>query len=653
MAAESSEFEIKLTDGVAGPAENAADSLEHLRQRILKGQDAIKSMVADMRRLSGASDEVKAAKNTLKSKVMEQRKAITDANLAIMKEGLSFDTLTQKQESAAKKAAEEAARLKETASVRENEAKKAAEEAQKLADKQKEAAEQSANVMKMAAVATAVAVVKLTQTLIEGAIAFGKWALEAGNAARTQALWRQSIMGSSEAANAMQWNIDELAKKLPTPRAKLQELGQSLWKSGIDGQMWADSMGALGQISEAMGEDVAGSFRNIIEANKLIGRFQLPDPREMRGWGVNFEDIAQSLAKNLKVGIGDARAALRSGRVKIQDGVKALKDAAEKKFGDINLRKSLDLNVISGRFKESMIALVSGINWEPLLSGLSSMQKLFDQDSVLGWGLRKVFSAIGDSIVSGIVKYGPAAEDALYRVATAALKVVIAGFEMKNILMGAIPADSKATQFTLEVQGLGVALRIANFQAKGFVESIKWLYYGFEEVSKKIPSVDSAIAALVSSIKKYFASAQWKELGGNIIDGLIQGLKDKFPEAEKVMKELSKLVKEIFGKGIESHSPSRVFARFGADTVAGYAQGVEGDAPKAAQAVDRLASRSVKAAADANNSRAAGTSSKGGNTVTVNVSISSASPNLAQDPSFMANLTKAIETALISQGLAA
>lgn len=65
-------------------------------------------------------------------------------------------------------------------------------------------------------------------------------------------------------------------------------------------------------------------------------------------------------------------------------------------------------------------------------------------------------------------------------------------------------------------------------------------------------------------------------IGGQIIDGLIQGIQDKWQTLKATVTGLADMLPSWFSKPLEIHSPSRVFAGLGGFTMAGLAQGLAG-----------------------------------------------------------------------------
>src|SRR5690349_7007616 len=89
-------FSINLDGNAKDVSKETAAELETLRSAVEKGQRAIKDMVAAQRSLRGASDEVKDAKEQLKAKIEAERGAVSQANLALLKQGVTYEALALK-----------------------------------------------------------------------------------------------------------------------------------------------------------------------------------------------------------------------------------------------------------------------------------------------------------------------------------------------------------------------------------------------------------------------------------------------------------------------------------------------------------------------------------------------------------------------------
>lgn len=95
-----------------------------------------------------------------------------------------------------------------------------------------------------------------------------------------------------------------------------------------------------------------------------------------------------------------------------------------------------------------------------------------------------------------------------------------------------------------------------------------------------ILSLPEKIKVLPDKIREIFAGENgllsiFTNLGTNIVDGLIGGIKDKWNEIQSTISDLTDGVTGWFKEALGIHSPSRVFADYGAYTIEGYQLGIE------------------------------------------------------------------------------
>lgn len=81
-------------------------------------------------------------------------------------------------------------------------------------------------------------------------------------------------------------------------------------------------------------------------------------------------------------------------------------------------------------------------------------------------------------------------------------------------------------------------------------------------------------------------ATQFQTIGGQILDGLIAGIKNKLAAVKETIGNVAGAVTGIFKKKMDINSPSRVFAGFGGFVMAGLSQGI---AANAAEPIQRIA----------------------------------------------------------------
>ncbi|MFE8048746.1 phage tail tape measure protein [Brenneria goodwinii] len=95
-----------------------------------------------------------------------------------------------------------------------------------------------------------------------------------------------------------------------------------------------------------------------------------------------------------------------------------------------------------------------------------------------------------------------------------------------------------------------------------------------------------------AGVMKYFGidmPNKFTEFGGNIISGLVNGIRNQWQAAKASVSELGSNISGWFADKLGIHSPSRVFMGFGANIVQGTVIGISRTTPQAAQAGLQLA----------------------------------------------------------------
>lgn len=654
---ETATFSVVLDDQVSTSADRAAESVEELRERMLAGESSVKEMGAALRRLKGSTEEVTRAKAELKAKIAAERDAVSAAQLAMLKQG-----------DAAKKLAAQTKELAKQKQGTKGEAKKLGTELgltgtaakllkEKLLGMKGAAAESGGalDITKAAALGLYAAAAAAAVAVAACGISLVKFIVGAANAARSAGLMREAVAGSAQQGAALNSQIDALSRKVPTSRAALDELGASLRRNGLGGQAFVDTLNAVGQASAALGDEAGNKLKTLIERGRQMGNFSIGDDTwsdDLRGSGLQRDDVAKSLAKNMKIGVAEARAALMSGRVKLADGAKALRDAVESKFGGINLRKMLDLNVIAQKLKERFDSLTNRINLEPLLKGFSQLADLFDESTATGAALKEIVTLMGNTLGAAVGGSAPLMKRFFQGMIIATLHLAIAMLTLRNRFRDAFHIDNVKRAKALET-----AFTAGKYALIGLVGVAA---VGITFMAAQLALVGGAIYGVVSAFQFLYGMVEtaynivkdkgWSGLGVAIVDGIIDGLKSKATRLIDVVKNLlAGNISGAFKTALGIGSPSKVFAGYGKNTVEGFEEGVEARAPEAAKALDRVTNEPEGAGAR----RGAGAK-----TVTVNMPITihahgADAAKAVSSSSFLDDLMKNLGNALVTAGVPA
>lgn len=90
-----------------------------------------------------------------------------------------------------------------------------------------------------------------------------------------------------------------------------------------------------------------------------------------------------------------------------------------------------------------------------------------------------------------------------------------------------------------------------------------------------IPELVAMLPEIINTIKDSFAQQDWGQIGKDIIDGLINGLKSMLSSLWNTVKDVAKSIGDTFKEILGIHSPSKLFMQFGIYTDKGYAIGID------------------------------------------------------------------------------
>ena len=112
---------------------------------------------------------------------------------------------------------------------------------------------------------------------------------------------------------------------------------------------------------------------------------------------------------------------------------------------------------------------------------------------------------------------------------------------------------------------------------------------GYAWVKGKFIALGTAIKSAWSMIKAMGTS--FYNAGADLIQGLINGVTSKLQAAKEKILEIGAAIKSAFTSALDIHSPSRVFAGYGANISLGLAQGIERNAKTPERSIGNLSAR--------------------------------------------------------------
>ncbi len=641
--------ERTATFGIRVNAETNADlsalSVEELGKAILASQEAVKSFGSSLRTLRGNSDEVTAAKAKLRAAQNAERDAVSRATLELGKQGKTLFDVTKKTEGSAG-ALDSLKKGLTQAGGPTAELSKRFEGLKAMFS----GAGSSALLAGMGFGILLAGVTALAAGVVSAAVALGSFILTAGNELRTMNLFREAATGSAENAKAFGHQIEVLATKVPMSTKELNDLSLSLTKSVINtrvtGKALIDTFNAVAQTSSAMGDSAGKAIEDIILRGKQMGRMSL-GVNELQGTGIQFTDVAKQLSANLKIGLLDAQMMLRNGRVKIDDGAKAIREVVEKKFGKVNMALMLDLPKLTAKFRDSLVHLTDGVDMAPLLEGFKRIAGLFDKSSVSGGILKDLIADFGGIMTKVFVASLPFLEVFFTQLTLEALKLEIAFLKL-----GVWVKQTFGIDFVKGFGDADMAVSLAKFTFGALVVVLGALAVTAALVAAPFVLFGAAIYEAVhwgEELGKWLKTVDWGASGKAIVDGFINGILSGKEMLFSAVGGLADGIKEKFKNALGIHSPSKVFADFGQQTTAGYAEGVTENRG--------AANRAVAGMVDIPRATGGGGGSGGGPT-SVSVTLSFPNAKSGDDvakhltsPSFKAEFVRVLEEIMLGAAI--
>lgn len=617
-----------------------------------------------MKGLVGVNAEVVAAKEKLRSAILDERSNISSSALAILKQGTSYAELTSKM----KLATAESEKAKAAALASSEAIKKAADDAKKKNDelsglvlaaakldfgrewvmkfRHLEEALKTSGGQALLAVgafaAVAAAIIAVGAAATYAAVSLAEWIIRGADANRVLQLQREQWTGSAANATALGHQIDALARRVPMARDELQKLAGSMWEgmnnSRIAGQGYIDTLNAVAQAT-SYSTKAADKFREIVERAKNTGRVVI-NPIELQGMGLKIQDIGAQLAKSMKIGAAQANAALTTTGVEVNTFAAALRKAAEVRFGDVNTRMLLGLEVIAVKLGESLKSLTKDVNIEPLLQSISDLADLFSQSTFEGQTLKAIVTSLGDVLGTSFRGVMPSIREVFDQIELAIIRVMIKMFEFRNWAVKHLEAIEVAAGILAVTFGL-IAVSV------GLVVGASVVMFAL--LAAPILVLGAAVYGVYKGFVWLWNAAKgikWSDIGMGIVDGIMSGFKAALAGLKAAVFGLADVIKEAFKLALGIASPSKVFEEYGKQTTEGYNRGLGAGGDSTQDAVDKMAPSAPE------KKRSASGAGTGGTVIHVHLhNATKEGVEATHAPRFLADLTKAIEDALVNAGV--
>lgn len=507
-------------------------------------------------------------------------------------------------------------------------------------------------------VAVAVIAILVSAALI-ATYKLAAFALSASDAARSAGLLREAATGSAAAGQKLGTVIAEVAGRVPTLRAAIEEIALKLARSGLEGQDLAHALSAVAIAGATMGQEAGSALQGLIDKAREAGKVMLSE-LDLKGTGLKLEDIAGALAKRMGTTVAAAMAALKSGQVKLDEGLAALDDAMRSKYGAVAMRQMLAFGVQVDKAKENLTRLFSGVKIDGFLVALKGVLSLLDESTVSGRALKVLFESLLNPLFSGLAKTGPFVQEFFKGMLIVALMAAVGILKVKKELDGigsslggidgmkvalyagyavAILIGSAVAALTilLGLCAVAAALVFLPFIIAGI--AVAAIIYG-------VISAAGALADVFSSVYDAVSSIDLGSVASDIVTGFINTITGSNGLVAAAAASLGRAALGAIKGVLGIASPSKEMGRLADFSVQGFVGRIkagEGDVETATENLVRLPAK-APAAGQAKEAGKAQARAGGDINVTI-ITKDGKDAKVLSERSFLDRLTQAVETA--------
>lgn len=533
--ADSTTFEVRLQDGVSGPADTAAQALAKLRSGLDRSRAELSSMNRAMRELKAGGVTGGKAFDELKAKIDAQKTKVGEYTAKYVELGGSFRKV--------KPPTKELSALAKVAQSMPGPIGKAASAMQGL----------SGWVVGGAVVGGIMAIVAGLGALAAAGVAAGvsliSYGIGQADARRSELLRLEGLArlrGGMEAtagvASAMQRSIDAVSDSSSASRSTLEGYAARIHRLGLRGDAATAALEGAAMRGEVLGQRYGESF------------------------------------------IGMAAAAARSGQ-----SVRALANDVEHRLGDLAARKFMALDVQARKFRENIAALFRNVKIDGFLKLLTEVVKGFSQARVTGRALAGIMERLFEPLNAGAAGAVGTVREGFGRIVLWALRVEGAFLAMQNAGLRAlrmIGVQGGELRVSLaEIAGT-VLLTMASLPILVVVGIGRAMIAGFMAMHAHATNAGKRLAEI-------FKGLNFRKIAGDLIAGFVAGIVTGGSAVISAVQSLGASTIAAIREILQIRSPSRVFARLGAEVPRGFAAGVDDAAPIANASVARMVDMSA------------------------------------------------------------
>lgn len=460
-------------------------------------------------------------------------------------------------------------------------------------------------------VAIGIAVVALSigfALLIAKATAF---AIAMSDAYRSAALLREAAAGSAEGGKKLEAITLRIEDKTNAQRDAVAGLANEYARLNLSMQSVEGATSAITVATQVMGQQAGNVLKGLIDRGVDTKRFWL-GAFDLKGTGLARGDVAKALAKQMGIAVDAAALALQEGRVKLDDGIKALDAAVESRFGAIARKQMLAFPTQIERAKKNLAAIFSGVSVDGFLEKLDSALGLLRETSVVGKALKQALSVIFQPLTNALGESTPLLEGFILGVTIGLQKLVIMGLRVavvfkkmfgdsqlfKNLDLVKVAAYAGMAAFAaLSVVMLALASVFGLFATVLAVASIPLIAIGaaVAALGLAIWWVVDTVATALDQLITYLTNAGTSiaDAAGGIVDALVKAIEEGLDDVVKAFKNLGETGVKAFKESFGIASPAKKIYAPAKWLVPGAVKAVEEDTPKFTSAIDNLSESAV------------------------------------------------------------
>lgn len=564
-------FAVELKDETSGAASSAANALVRLEDKIKSDTKALREMQRAMKRLQGGSVVNIEAFRKLNSRIEAQKSNIAAAQSAFIGLGGTFGKTKTKTKSLSQRLSELGGVFQQSGGASSTFGGSLSRLGTLL----------SSPIVLIGAftaalVASIVAIFAMVAALGTAIVALARYGLAQSEARRSELLRLEGLVSLREqfgrvtaSANDMQAAIDRATDATGIGRSQAEDYARSLTRVGFQGEALAQALEGTALAAQVQGDRGARRFRALAINAALTGQ-----------------------------------------------SVRDLADDYRARLGPIARRQMLSLENQSGRLRQSLDRIFSGLRIERFLSAINEVTQLFSQTTVEGRALKSLVEALFQPLFDATEGLGPILRRFFQGMIIASLTLTVAFLRVRNALreafgdetlfgdidaMSAALLAGQAIVFTLAaaviVLGLafgvlvGAAVAVnAVFVALSTVIAIAigGAIGGIRGLISAVASAVDAIITEVTGLVAFLQAIDLEMIAFNMIVGLVNGLRNQGGAVRAAVQGLANTARDSFREALGIGSPSQVFTEFGMNISQGVARGVEAGRSEAEETVSGL-----------------------------------------------------------------